>query len=248
MRFSLPVCLALLVTGLAACSDASSAGGSATKPGYVLAVSWQPAFCETAPRKRECRTQTPDRIDARQFSLHGLWPQPGTNVYCGVPQSEIDRDKSGRWRDLDTPRIAEPVWRELQRVMPGTMSGLHEHEWIKHGTCHGGDIDRYYADSLRLMAAINGSPVRELFAGSIGRELDGARIRAAFDEAFGAGAGSRVRISCERDRDSGRQLVVELLIGLSGDTGADSFATLVGAAPPTDPGCPGGIIDRAGDD
>ena len=52
---------------------------------HVLAASWQPAFCETRPAKPECLSQTEDRVDATGFSLHGLWPQPVDNVYCGVP-------------------------------------------------------------------------------------------------------------------------------------------------------------------
>ena len=41
---------------------------------YVLALSWQPAFCEGRPDKSECRTQTQNRFDANNFVLHGLWP------------------------------------------------------------------------------------------------------------------------------------------------------------------------------
>ena len=231
--------------GLAACSDGA---GDAGKPQYVLAFSWQPAFCETAPKKPECKSQHIDRFDARNFTLHGLWPQPGSNVYCGVPQAEIDRDKKGRWRDLDTDRIAEPIWQELRRVMPGTQSGLHKHEWVKHGTCYDGkDIDAYYADSLKLMNWINQSSLRWRFEAAIGRQLTGKDIREAFDHDFGRGAGKRLRISCKRDRDSNRNLIVELTLGLAGDiSSATGLVELVDAAPETDPGCPQGIVDAVG--
>ena len=39
----------------------------------VLAVSWQPGFCETRPRLPECRSQKKSRYDATHFALHGLW-------------------------------------------------------------------------------------------------------------------------------------------------------------------------------
>jgi ribonuclease T2 len=43
---------------------------------YVLAASWQPAFCITpaGADKAECVSQTRDRFDATHFSIHGLWP------------------------------------------------------------------------------------------------------------------------------------------------------------------------------
>ncbi len=243
-------CLAIVALALAACSQepADGSGAGRERPQYVLAFSWQPAFCETAPRKPECKTQTAERFDARNFSLHGLWPQPGSNIYCGVPAEEIEQDKRGRWRNLEAGRISPQIWQELMRVMPGTKSSLHKHEWVKHGTCYGGrDIDTYYADSLKLMKWINQSSLKWRFESAIGRQLTGKDIREAFDRDFGRGAGKRLRISCKRDRDSGRELIVELTLGLAGDiTGATSLAELVEAAPETDPGCPQGIVDPAG--
>lgn len=236
----------LLLLALTACSGDNGAREGTAQ--YVLAFSWQPAFCETAPRKPECRTQTTERFDARNFTLHGLWPQPGSNIYCGVSEAEIARDKDGRWRDLETERIAEPIWQELRTVMPGTQSGLHKHEWVKHGTCYDGkDIDAYYADSLKLMRWLNQSSLRWRFEAAIGQQLTGKDIREAFNRDFGRGAGDRIRISCKRDRDSDRNLIVELTLGLAGDIGsATNLADLVEGAPETDPGCPAGIIDAAG--
>ena len=61
--------------------DGKSGG---TQRGYVLAVSWQPAFCEGHADAPECASQTADRFDATHFTLHGLWPQPRSLEYCGV--------------------------------------------------------------------------------------------------------------------------------------------------------------------
>ena len=41
---------------------------------YVLAISWQPSFCQGNQYKKECKSQTEDRFDATNFTLHGLWP------------------------------------------------------------------------------------------------------------------------------------------------------------------------------
>ena len=229
-------------------ADNKETSSSTEKPAhYVMAISWQPAFCETASRKPECQSQHSGRYDANHFSIHGLWPQPGNKVYCGVSQSEIEMDKNGRWRDLDMQRIAGGIWKELQIMMPGTKSFLHKHEWTKHGTCTGRNVDEYYAQSIRILKAINESPLQTLFADNIGKELRGAEIRAAFDRHFGDRAGDRIRISCKKDENSGRQMIVELTIGLTDpfNNKGDLSASFL-AAPKTDPGCPAGIVDPVG--
>lgn len=219
---------------------------SQARPSYVLAVSWQPAFCETRPKVRECRTQHRRRADASQFSLHGLWPQPVGRTYCGVDPETVARDKSGRWRDLQMDRLSPQLWRRLKTAMPGTMSGLERHEWIKHGTCMAGaDPRSYYEASLDLLDALNASPVRDLFARRVGESLTSREIRAAIDAAFGKGASDRVRIACKRDGH--RRIIAELTIGLAGGIGeAPDLAALIAAAPRTEPGCPGGIVDPVG--
>jgi ribonuclease T2 len=130
--------------------------------------------------------------------------------------------------------------------MPGSQSFLDRYEWTKHGTCYPTrKPETYYRDSLRVLDAVNGSPVRDLLARSIGREVTAEQIRASFDEAFGAGAGERVRVAC-RD-DGGRRLIAELTIGLRGDiTGGTPVRDLIMASGPTDSGCPSGIVDPVG--
>lgn len=212
---------------------------------FVLAISWQPAFCETRPEKPECESQTPDRFDAANFALHGLWPQPRSRDYCGVDEATVRTDEDGDWHELPEPELTDDLWAELQVAMPGTQSGLERHEWIKHGTCYGGDAQDYFADSLDMLAAINASAVAELFASSIGQRLTQAEIRAAFDDAFGQGAGERVRVSCANDGN--RRLITELTIGLTGDIdGAASIADRLLDARPTDGGCDTGLVDPVG--
>lgn len=215
---------------------------------FVLAVSWQPAFCETQAglRKSECKTQTPQRFDASHFALHGLWPQPGSNIYCSVPPDQIAASKDGKWHRLPDPELLPETRGELARVMPGATSHLDRHEWIKHGTCFGGETaEAYFSRSIALLNELNESRAREIFASNVGSEISNAAIRQAFDEAFGEGAGKRVRVSCKRD--GSRELIVELTIGLAGRIdGQTSLAELIAASEPTDSGCPRGIVDPAG--
>ena len=83
-------------------------------------------------------------------------------------------------------------------------------------------------------------------ASSIGREVTARDIRASFDEAFGEGAGERVRVAC-RD-DGGRRLISEITIGLRGRYAGRNarIRTLSWPPPPPMPGCPGGVVDPVG--
>lgn len=245
---------ALIAAGvlMSGCEGEANSAGKHTGD-MVLALSWQPGFCETRPRLRECRSQKPGRFDTTHFSLHGLWPQPGSNSYCGVSETEVSRDKSRQWKALEALGLSDKIKQRLWTIMPGARSYLHRHEWVKHGTCYSKDANTYYADSIALMDAINASSVQDLFERSIGRTLTNRQIRRAFDEAFGAGVGARVRVACKRDfrRSGGRKkeriIVTELTLGLSGEIKEKpDIARLALASPETDPGCPAGIVDPVG--
>tara|TARA_R110002020_G_scaffold414458_1_gene623927 strand:- start:155 stop:871 length:717 start_codon:yes stop_codon:yes gene_type:complete len=233
-----------------ASAAAAGQGGSGEGNGKVprdllLAISWQPAFCDTHQSKTECRSQTSERFDADHFALHGLWPQPRGVEYCDVPARQKSDDKAGDWEKLPPVAVDATTRAEMEKAMPGTQSMLERHEWIRHGTCYQTSADEYFDDALAVLGKINASKVRELFAGAIGQTLDRDQIRAAFDQAFGAGAGERVRVSCSRDGK--RQLIGELTIGLVGEITAEpDVSALIAAARPTDGGCNEGIVDAAG--
>jgi ribonuclease T2 len=150
-----------------------------------------------------------------------------------------------RWQDLPELVLETQTRDELNRVMPGTQSFLQRHEWIKHGTCYNGEpTQKYFADTIALMDQLNATVVRDLFADHIGQEITTSEIRDAFDDAFGAGAGARVKVSCQNDGN--RRLITELTIGLAGDLDERSMADAIFAAPQTEAGCPRGIVDPAG--
>jgi ribonuclease T2 len=217
-----------------------------SKPQFVLAISWQAAFCETRPSKRECETQTNERFDADHFALHGLWPQPRRRAYCGVDRAMIADDEAGFWGQLPEPAMTVQNRMALDVAMPGTKSFLHRHEWIKHGTCYpGGNSDEYFADAVLALKAINASAVQQLVASRIGKQIKTTEIRAAFDQTFGQGAGLRVRVACVDDGN--RRLISEVTIGLVGTIDpASNVGDLILASGPTDAGCPGGIVDLVG--
>ena len=210
---------------------------------YVLAVAWQPAFCETEPQKPECRSLTESRADARQFALHGLWPQ---GSYCGVNPSLIDTDTYESSRALPAIELSSQTRAALDAAMPGTQSYLERHEWLLHGTCADVSAEQYFSRAIALLSQLNASPVQDLFAKSIGARLTAREIRNAFDAAFGPGSGNRIRIDCEDD--GARTLISELRIRLYGNVmQASSLRELLGKATPGGGGCNGGIVDRVGD-
>ncbi len=215
---------------------------------YILAISWQPGFCETRPNKPECQSQTESRFDASHFTLHGLWPQPRKNIYCLVHPAEVAKDKNKKWRELQELTLENATRDELNMVMPGTQSFLHRHEWIKHGTCYNGETpETYYRDSLKLMREINDntSAFRNLFADNIGAEITSTQIIDAFEDSFGDGTGRKIKITCKRDDN--RLLITEITIGLQGDLGEISMSEALLAAPNANNiGCSKGVVDPVG--
>jgi ribonuclease T2 len=239
MRVALSVLLGAILSLIAATAPQVQARDAT----YVLAATWQPAFCELRSRLPECRALGPSDPGATAFSLHGLWPQPRGNVYCGVDPDTRALDEAGRWEDLPPVPLAEETRSALAVAMPGATSHLDRHEWVKHGTCYGADPETYYRDSLRLLAALNESAVGRLFADAIGGRLDADAIHAATELAFGPGAARRLEIVCRLDGP--RRLIVELRLELAAPLDRP-LPEIVADAPPRPAGCESGIVDPVG--
>lgn len=207
---------------------------------FLLALSWQPSFCETHSKKKECRTQTTNRYDASHLSLHGLWPQPRANTYCGVSSTDKGIDRNKRWHLLEPVKLSQKTATELAFIMPAVMSNLQRHEWIKHGTCYGADAETYYADSIALTKQINESIVGKLFNKGVGKRVSLKQIRSHFDEAFGKGAGSKVDMRCDR---KGR--VSELWVNLKGTVESGNISDLLNKSIRAGSTCSVGLLDRA---
>ncbi len=212
---------------------------------YLLAVSWQPAFCESHQSKPECRSQNDLRFDATHFSLHGLWPQPRENAYCNVSDKNKTIDRRGSWHLLPDLELDAETTATLAMVMPGVESGLHKHEWIKHGTCYGSSADDYYDDSIKVLAELNRSPVRDLFAQNIGKRLSVKEIQRSFDKHLGKGSGRKVGVRCDRKNN-----ISELFINLRGDLDTSTLPELLAKASNGNSNCRNGSgnVDAAGFD
>jgi len=215
----------------------------AKEKNYLLAISWQPAFCQSHQSKLECETQTQDRYDATHLALHGLWPQPRNNAYCNVSDKDKSIDRRKAWHLLDPLGLTEKTFTELLISMPGVASYLQRHEWIKHGTCYSDSPEIYYQDSMMLINKINDTNISTLFANNIEKTITTEQIRNAFDEAFGEGSGGKVNVKCDH-----RGLIVELWINLKGDISKDDNLSrlLQNAHAVNNISCESGMIDAVG--
>lgn len=203
----------------------------------MLAASWQSAFCEFSARRPECKDLDAGDAAALRFSLHGLWPQPIGNSYCGVSARDRHDSQDGDWRDLPRLELTADTRTRLNSLMPGTRSELQRHQWTKHGTCYGTDAETYFDDALDLMEQLNASPMRSLFTDNIDKHLSATKVRATFSNAFGPGAGERLRLVCKDG------LITELRISLRGAPGTTAnLQDWVGAAPTKSGGCRGGRV------
>lgn len=217
---------------------------------YVLALSWQPAFCEFNPARPECGALDAGDFAAGNLTVHGLWPNDGPGsgpTYCNVDAATRALDQPQSWCELPKPGVSEKTRAALAPAMPGTASCLDRHEWIKHGTCSGLEADAYFAQSLRLAAAVQATGLGEAVAGNIGKNVTPRQLINAFEAGFGAGSGKALTLVCtERN---GSHYLSEIRIALESPSvgGALERDDLYLAGEPPAGSCPDMMrIDRAG--
>lgn len=172
---------------------------------YVLALQWSAAFCETRPALPECGDRDPDRFSAKHLTLHGLWPEKAGDPshaygYCGVDDATRALDRAATWCRMPalglTPRTAS----RLAEVMPAVASCLEKHEWYKHGSCSGFAAEEYFTRASDIVAFVAASNAGRFLAANAGRTVTADALRAAFERDFGAGSGSKIKLTCVKAR------------------------------------------------
>ena len=209
-----------------------------TNTQQLLALSWQNAFCETHRNKRECKKNAPKRYTDTAFGLHGLWPQPRSNIYCGVSAKDKKFDKNHQWNRLPKLNLSPSTIKELKEVMAGYDSNLHRHEWIKHGTCSNLSADEYYKKAISLTKSINNSQVGQLFKKNIGKVIKLKDIQFKMNRSFGIGSGKRLELRCRGG------LITELWIHIGGNS--NKFEELLKSGIIVSSRCKQGKVDRVG--
>ena len=192
---------------------------------YVLALSWQPAFCASHPDKKECVSETPESFDSKNMALHGLWPSvEGDNrhayAYCGVSKKIKEQDQQNQWCPMPFPAIQQSTFEKLGEVMPGTQSCLQNHEWYKHGVCSGIGADDYFATSTRLVKSMTESNLSKFVAANIGKNVQLKDIQAAAAQDFGD-MSSNIRFMCENGMLAEVRLYLDKTLPVSGGIKSD---------------------------
>jgi ribonuclease T2 len=204
-----------------------------------LVLTWGPSLCRADPTNRGC---TSGHVDAQgsTWLLHGLWPQPAENQYCGVPKEIAKRAGDLKSSHMPPVDIGDGVRATLQSVMSDA-SSLAPHEWYAHGTCSGVPPDVFFSDAAAL-AEQAGKVLDPMFADAEGGRIQLSAVRDGFDAEFGAGAGERLRMSCRNVTGEG-SVVYEMHLSLPAVTeirapgGTVSLKDLIGKAPPLGAGC-----------
>ncbi|SMC08353.1 ribonuclease T2 family protein [Nitratiruptor tergarcus] len=200
---------------------------------YILAINWYPSVCKTQ-NYRACKKMLP--FWKTNFTLHGLWPKG--KHYCNVSPRNKILDKKGYWQEIKVD--ISPVLAELLiEYMPGYVSGLHKHEWVKHGSCYSKKPDIYFLDAISLVSQLNQSPIKQFFLQNRGKRVATWKIRKEFDKAFFKGAGKRVKFICKKG------YLTEMRINLKGKIAPKTpLAALLEKAKNTARGCKRGMIAR----
>lgn len=202
----------------------------------LLVVTWGPSLCAVDPSNSGCRSGRVTDL-GQTFILHGLWPQPSTEQYCGVPKNLSDRKR--------TPvSLPDTVQQRLQDMLSDP-SVMATHEWYAHGTCSGVTPPEYFgvATDLAQQAVRVLNPV---FANSTDGEVSAESIRQSFDAEFGGGAGMRVALSCKKadGLDVGYEVKLSLpaVVDLRAGDSAVPLGRALSRGPAIGPGCPGARV------
>jgi ribonuclease T2 len=166
---------------------------------FVLAVSWQPAFCETHDEKPECDVSNASAYQASNFTLHGLWPN---RKECGIDYGFCGEHHKPTGGFCNYPELQLNPWvrRSVDVVMPSAAAGscLQRHEWYKHGSCQTTwTKDQYFALAAQLTMAFNGSGIGAYMAANLGREINKDEFYAKIDDLFGAEAHEHIEFKCK---------------------------------------------------
>ncbi len=185
----------------------------------VLALTWQENFCKLNSYKKECKRFRKNDFGWNHFVLHGLWPQPRSKHDC-----------SRKFHPL-----SNKFFNNLKKAMPSAISGLHKHEWRKHGSCYSKSETAYFNDAIILLNQVNRSYIRNFFILNRGKVVTKESLNMAIKKSFG-NVVRKVQMVCKKG------LIMEIRFSLKGDARKDEISQLLNRAKPFRGGCQRGRI------
>ncbi len=193
--------------------DEAVSGGSCSvanqQDSYVLAITWQPGFCEHTKyngTKPECDAMNGGTLEAKTLSLHGLWPNKkecGTNYgSCNGPQFALSKDT-------------------IEKIAPWMPNFFYErsfgaYEWNKHGKCQSLPPDEYFIKAVSAVRVVNESEVGKIVLGNTGKSI---RVSDFFDRVkarYGDKVADTITLVCTQ-----RKYLQEIRVSLAVDFATD---------------------------
>lgn len=153
-----------------------------TGSGYILALSWSPAWCE----EEDPSGQTDQCEIGRNSGLvvHGLWAG--------------SREESRDFCETDEPdRLPDDIARQVRGFMPSV--GLAAHEWKKHGSCMGLGQRGYFDTMEQAWRSIRWPS--ELSPARTERRMETASLRQKIVAANPGLPANAVSLQCDREGD-----------------------------------------------
>jgi ribonuclease T2 len=192
---------------------AARAGEVCTSPNqqdsYVLAITWQPGFCEHANykgKKPECDAMNGGTLPAKNLSLHGLWPN---KKECGTNYGSCSGQPFALSKDT------------IEKVAPWMPNFFYErtfgaYEWNKHGKCQSLPPDEYFIKAVSAVRVVNDSEVGKIVLGNTGKSF---RVSEFFDRVkarYGDKVASTITLVCTQ-----KKYLQEIRVSLALDFATD---------------------------
>lgn len=161
---------------------------------YVLALTWQPGFCEHVNykgNKPECSALNDGKLKITNLTLHGLWPNKAS---CGTTYGYCDRNAK---LDLSSATI-----KKIAPWMPNFyyQETFGRYEWKKHGTCQPLNANDYFLTATDLVKKVDDSAIGEFIKANIGRNVSVSHFKKTLIASFGEKAVDRISLSCSQGR------------------------------------------------
>ncbi|MDP7722755.1 ribonuclease T(2) [Mycobacterium sp. TY814] len=156
-------------------------------------MTWAPSLCKVASSSPGCANGHVRKM-GRTLILHGLWPQPASEQFCGVPGHVAGRPAGSPADKSPTLTLPEDVQMQLQSIMSDA-TAVAPHEWYRHGTCSGVTPVAYFGNAISLTEQVR-KTLDPVFETAAGGQLSADVVRDRVDAEFGRGSGARVGLKC----------------------------------------------------
>lgn len=186
---------------------------------YTFAALWMPGVCHSwHDIGTVCQTTANESPEAREFTLHGLWPslpkalhdsgmKPPTwwkyGCYWYAPDRHIPQSCT-----LPETKVSHPLQQRLNAAMPLTNICLDRHEYTKHIACFGPSEDQFFSGALTTLGRLNASRFTQWISAHRGQTVAKKAIRQAFATSFHQRDAAALELRCDARPGSHRRNVL----------------------------------------